>query len=158
MEISLIVALIAALASLSGAVMAFIAARHAQQSAQQINNLNLDIARLDKNADELRDAYKALTESMGARSLTSDQGAMIAGAAAALAGCLGASEELRKACENVENDVEIVYKLSRQFPEKLADSLHTTPPKALRDAYYECQQRIAAERKKLLAQKAKARD
>lgn len=138
--VAIVVAVIAALASITGARFARSSAKHAQESARLVNGVNQRVAALDRDADELRAAYKEAVNAVA--NFQSAELAIPAGASLeVLAACKGASFELQEVALRLQEEIGNVmgeYSSSREgFGEDM---------RALRLGYRSSQQSIAIER------------
>ena len=138
MDTPVVIAIIAAGASLAGAGMAFYGAHRARESANQTNTLNHQIAVIDRDVDELRSAYRGFMESIGS-----------AGSAKGGAALLGTLELLmasRAASQAIERHAAAI---GQAMAARKSDGLDAEI-KALRVAYTECQTGLESRRMALL--------
>lgn len=71
-------AVLAAVVSILGAVTAAHSARQARQEARSVTTLNHNVAALDRQAEQLREDYRALVKAIGEIKGASDIGAIMA--------------------------------------------------------------------------------
>jgi outer membrane murein-binding lipoprotein Lpp len=71
-------AALAAVVSILGAAMATFSARRAEQEARSVTTLNHKVAALDRQAEQLREDYRALVKAIGDIKGTGDIGAIMA--------------------------------------------------------------------------------
>src|SRR5690606_29149260 len=128
METPIAIAIIAAVASVLGAVLAGRSARQARRSAEVINSRNHQIAMLDRDAEELRAAYMMTVERVGTPAgRTHYLGAVVA-ACELLMACRAADDTLRQSAEALGDAV------NANTADKLGEVM-----RELREAYSGCQ-------------------
>jgi phosphoenolpyruvate-protein kinase (PTS system EI component) len=141
MEPMIFGAWIAAGASFVAAAFAWMSARQARMSAVKVNSVNHQVAAVDRDVDELREALKGFLESTATAS--DRQGAMILIAHSEILGrCRGADEILGLAASDLgaaiaDNALGAREPLGSRFVK-------------VGQAYQDCQQRLADQRLKLL--------
>lgn len=136
--IPVVVALIAAVASIFAASRSRSQATKAQKSAEMLDSRAHKIARIDREVEELREAYKAYALSMGEMHSPKDGGRVMA-ALEVLAACQATSVELIRATRN--QGKEIAYSIASGQAGKLSMD-------EVRLAYMEIQFSLAQKRLK----------
>lgn len=136
--VAIVVAVIAAGASLLAARASARSALRAQASSERVNGVNQRIAALDRDAEELRDAYKRVAVAWSA----------VRGSAGAVA--LAAEVEVLRACRATDDELDLVASRIADF---VSRGVQTGDSQgfgevvdALRVAYRRCQSVIAEER------------
>lgn len=109
MWIPVVVAIIAAVASVIASVKARAQAKAAQSSAEMLDSRSHRIARIDREVEELREAYKAYALSMGEMRSPKDGGRVMA-ALEVLAACQAATPSLSEAA--MEQGKQIAYSVA----------------------------------------------
>jgi hypothetical protein len=141
METTLVVAIIAALASGVGAVLASRSAHRARQGADRINSVNHQIAVIDRHAEELRNAYAAVVDSLTRLDKTAASTMGPIAALELLIACRGADSEIEEHSETLQG----------HFAQKNVDGMGKALT-SLRGAYSACQSTLEEQRASLLNQ------
>ncbi|MFJ6155759.1 hypothetical protein ACIQF8_20245 [Pseudarthrobacter sp. NPDC092184] len=140
METALVVAIIAAAASVVSAAVAALSARSSRLSANHALSVNHHVASVDRDAEELREAFKLVMDRFSTYDVASvaDLKAMM-GALEGLMGCRGASKELEGCGHEFQMNL-----AGRKF------GANEVGIKQLRKAYTACQDELQAKRDSIL--------
>lgn len=155
METALLVAIIAAAASLISALVSWRSAKSSSVSAHRALSVNHQVAAIDRDADELRNAFQLVAERLGTygdgpASMTFTGG--VVGALESLIACRAADAEIEKTALGLQNQVLASYRALRK-----GLGAGTVPGdtslKDVRTAYKGCQKALEAKRQSILAGK-----
>lgn len=140
METALLIAIIAAAASLTSAIVSGRSARSARLSASKTLNVNHKVAAIDRDSDELRNAFQAVAERLGTHGGSGQAyvGSVL-GALESLMACRAADDEIEKYASMLQNQV-----ASRSAAEAAVSI------KDVRIAYTACQKALEATREATL--------
>lgn len=145
MTAALVVAIVAAVASLLGAGFAYRSARDARASANRINSRNHRVAALDRDASELREAFRGVLEA----TTTPQDGhtwwaVKVISATEILPSCRASTGELEEASLGLQA---VARKKKSDEPGELAVAITV-----LRGAYKSAQLQVEARRNAVLAE------
>lgn len=140
--VTIIVAVIAAVASVTGAIVAYRAAGRAANSSQQIARESHGVAAIDRQSDELRDAFDKFIESF-ANARDIDKQMQVSARLDQLASCTGATTELQAACNALNTAVTFQ---SRTEPQLFPGILFRAPMGKVTREYRNSQNALSAKR------------
>lgn len=137
---AVVVAVIAGIVSVAGALASISQANRARKSAQTLDSRAHRIARIDAKIEEMREAYRQLMHDFG-------EGNKVRAAASAevLAVSQGATQKLAQECRSLSS--RWVGKTAKLL-EALDDSLGKRPIRDVSAAYWDAQRELANERER----------
>lgn len=153
-ETALVVAIIAAAASLVSAFVSWRSAKSSSLSARQALSVNHQVAAIDRDADELRTAFQLVAEKMsvygeGPASMTWVGG--VIGALESLIACRAADVKVEERALALQNQIIANYKLRGKIRTEASEPVGNASLKDVRAAYKGCQEALEAKRQSILA-------
>ncbi|MGO2811558.1 MAG: hypothetical protein ACTIBG_08845 [Brevibacterium aurantiacum] len=140
--VTIIVAVIAAAASITGAIVAYRAAGRAANSSRQIARESHGVAAIDRQSDELREAFDKFIEAF-ANARDIDKQIQVSARLDQLASCTGATAELQAACAALS--AAVTYQ-PRTEPQLFPGMLFRGPMSKVSREYRNSQNALSAKR------------
>ena len=149
METPVVVALIASLASVCAACIAGVMSYRATRGARAIASLNQKIARIDAEADQLREDFRNYIEILGGAAQVQDVGRLL-GASELLQANPRASRLLRSSARTIADSVALRFTATTAGPARPVPGLEDERFDALRNGFEESARALSELRASLL--------
>lgn len=152
--VTIIVAVIAAVASVTGAIVAYRAAGRAANSSQQIARESHGVTAIDRQSDELREAFDSFVEAFAqARDL--DKQLLVTARLDQLAACLGSSRQLRFACTSLADSIRTQAAIYEEITRVLGPPNFASKMQSVSTEYRNAQKALADKRTAALTDESK---